>query len=292
MRYFIFSVLTGAIFVQDIQAQPAAAGVAVEVAAAPSFSLENFQAKLEALKSPEAKGQLIAEAFEQRDRGFGDCNVKMKMILRNQRGETSERDMEFRTLEVKDVPDRSDKSFVIFHTPRDVNGTALLSHAHIETPDDQWLYLPAIKRTKRISSKNKSGPFMGSEFAYEDITSNEIRKFSWKLLGEETCAGLQCYKIERKPLYENSGYTKQVVWIDMDHFRLQKIDYYDRKDTRVKTQTMKNYRLYEGKHWRADEWFVENHQTGKSTTLIFEGYQFNNGFSDIDFEKARLKSGR
>ena len=73
----------------------------------------------------------------------------------------SKRELEIRTLEVKDD---GDKSLTVFHTPRDVRGTALLTFSHGVDPDDQWLYLPALRRVKRIASNNQSGPFMGSEF--------------------------------------------------------------------------------------------------------------------------------
>ena len=104
--------------------------------------------------------------------------------------------LSLRTLE---VPDESvgDKSLIIFDSPRDIKGTALLSYAKILDPDDQWLYLPALKRVKRISSVNKSGPFVGSEFAFEDFTALELNKYA-SLTGGlqvetekrgETCSG-------------------------------------------------------------------------------------------------------
>jgi aldehyde:ferredoxin oxidoreductase len=100
----------------------------------------------------------------------------MVMILRNKRGQESKRELEIRTLEVKDD---GDKSLTVFHTPRDVRGTALLTYSHGVDPDDQWLYLPALRRVKRIASNNQSGPFMGSEFAYEDLSSQEIDKYTY-----------------------------------------------------------------------------------------------------------------
>ena len=74
---------------------------------------------------------------------------------------------------------------MVFRTPRDIEGTALLSHAQILEPDNQWLYLPALKRVKRISSANKSGPFVGSEFAFEDFTALELNKYDYVWLSEE-----------------------------------------------------------------------------------------------------------
>ena len=107
----------------------------------------------------EDKGLEIAKEADRRDEGYGDSRSKMVMILRNKRGQESKRELDIRTLEVKGD---GDKSMTVFHTPRDVRGTALLTFSHGVEPDEQWLYLPALRRVKRIASNNKSGPFMGS----------------------------------------------------------------------------------------------------------------------------------
>ncbi len=125
--------------------------------------------------TPDEKGFEIAARSDRTDVGFGESEVELQMVLRNAAGQEATRSLRISTLE---KPDESvgDKSLVLFNTPRDIRGTALLSHAKILDPDDQWLYLPSLKRVKRISSSNKSGPFVGSEFAYEDISSQEVEK--------------------------------------------------------------------------------------------------------------------
>ncbi|MDH3857545.1 MAG: outer membrane lipoprotein-sorting protein, partial [Gammaproteobacteria bacterium] len=106
--------------------------------------------------TPEEKGFEIAARSDRTDLGFGNSRVVLQMILRNRAGQESMRTLEIATLEKPDEK-VGDKSLVLFHTPRDIEGTALLSHAKILDPDDQWLYLPALKRVKRIASSNKSG---------------------------------------------------------------------------------------------------------------------------------------
>ncbi len=130
-------------------------------------------------QSAEEKGLEIVTAADQRDSGWKHLTSEMEMILRNRTGKESRRKMTSRQLEVEGD---GDKSLSLFKEPRDVAGTAMLTFSYGLDADDQWLYLPAIKRVKRISSKNKSGPFMGSEFAFEDIGSPEIENFptdSW-----------------------------------------------------------------------------------------------------------------
>ena len=125
-------------------------------------------------ESPEEKGLAIAQEMDRRDRGWKDQRATLVMTLRNRQGQESRRALRINTLE---VDDDGDKSLTVFDSPRDVKGTAFLSFTHSTKPDDQWLYLPALKRVKRISSRNKSGSFMGSEFAYEDLSSQEVEKF-------------------------------------------------------------------------------------------------------------------
>ena len=239
----------------------------------------------------EKKGYEIAARSDRSDRGFKDSSVDMKMILRTKSGRETVRELSQRTLELPDE-NVGDKSLVVFSSPRDIDGTALLSHAKILDPDDQWLYLPALKRVKRISSANKSGPFVGSEFAFEDFTAQELNKFGHKWLKEETFAGLKCDVIERTPKYEKSGYTKQIAWIDQKDFQIRKVDFYDRKNSLLKTLELTDYKKYNGKFWRPLTMTMKNHQTGKSTVLTYEDFKFGVGLSDSAFVSSSLSRTR
>ena len=240
-------------------------------------------------QTAEEKGLAIAVEADKRDEGFGDSTANMVMELKNKQGDTSTRYIRIKTLEV--IGD-GDKSMSIFDEPADVKGTAFLTFSHALEPDEQWLYLPALKRVKRINSKNKSGPFMGSEFAYEDIASQEVEKYTYKYLRDETMNGTDCFVIERYPAYEHSGYTRQVVWINKEEYRPEKVVFYDRKNSLLKTLTYDGYRQYLDKYWRADEMFMQNHQTGKSTKLTWSDYKFMTGLEDRDFNKNSLKRAR
>jgi outer membrane lipoprotein-sorting protein len=242
-------------------------------------------------EDPVAKGEAVARESDERDRGFHDSRAELQMILENRAGQTSERRMRVQTLEVPDEDD-GDKSLVVFDEPRDVKGTALLSYAHILEPDDQWLYLPALKRVKRIASNNKSGPFVGSEFAFEDFVAQELNKYEYRWLRDEACGDLQCFVVEQRPLYENSGYTRQIAWYDKSEYRLQKIDFTDRKDQLLKTLTFDDYRQYLDKYWRAHDLHMVNHQTGKKTRLLIEKIEFQTGLDESDFTRNSLERTR
>jgi len=240
-------------------------------------------------ETAEEKGLAISKETKARDLGWSDMQANMKMVLRNKQGQESLREIRMKSLE---VADDGDKSLTVFDKPRDVKGTAFLSFSHPVGADDQWLYLPALKRVKRIASRNKSGPFMGSEFAYEDLTSFEIEKYSYKYLRDEACEGGTCFVVEQYPVDKHSGYTRRVVWIDQDEYRIWKVDFFDRKNSALKTLTFEGYNQYLDKYWRADLQKMVNHQNGKSTDLVWNDYRFATGLTDKDFNKNTLKRAR
>lgn len=241
-----------------------------------------------AQEADEVRGQEIAAEADRRDLGWKDNASTMRMVLRNRNGDESLRELRRETIEV-DEPGAGDKSLITFDSPRDVAGTSLLSHTKILDPDDQWLFLPALKRVKRISSANKSGPFVGSEFAYEDLVSQEVDKYGYRFLREEACGDLQCFIVERYPLYEHSAYTKQIVSWDTSEYRVQRIDFYDRKDSLLKSLTYHEYGQYLGQYWRPNRMSMANVQNGKSTDLEFSDWTFANGLSESDFTPSRLR---
>jgi outer membrane lipoprotein-sorting protein len=241
-------------------------------------------------QSPDAdRGLAIALEADRRDTGFSDSEVSLRMILRNRHGDESTRAMHTSVLEVEGD---GDKAIIVFDEPRDVSGTAFLSHTHKEGSDDQWLYLPALRRVKRIASNNKAGPFMGSEFAYEDISSQEVEKYTYRYVRDEVLDGQPTFVVERDPVDDRSGYSWQLVWYDQAEYRPVKIEFYDRKESLLKTLTFHEYRQHLGQFWRAQRYEMVNHQTGKSTTLQWGAYSFQAGLSDRDFDTNSLRRAR
>src|SRR5215217_1707573 len=222
-------------------------------------------------------GVIIAKEADKRDNGWSSVAMSFTMTLKNKSGQETVRKLHSNMLEVKND---GDKSLVVFDNPSDVKGTASLVYSHKKDGDDQWLYLPALKQVKRISSSNKSGPFMGSEFAYEDVSSQEVEKFTYKYIGSSKANEQECLLVERYPVDKNSGYHRQQVWFNKANYRVEKIDYYDRKDVLIKTLTYRGYNLYKQKFWRPDEMRMYNHQTGKQTITRFSYYQFGVNLSE------------
>ncbi len=240
-------------------------------------------------QTPEERGLEISQEADRRGNGFGDFRAEMEMILKNRRGDESRRYIRVLGLEVEGD---GDKGMSIFDEPADVKGTAMLTYSYKVKSDDQWLYLPALKRVKRIASKKKDGPYMGSEFAYEDLGSQEVEKYTYKYLRDEVYQGMDCFVVERYPVDKYSGYTRQVTWIDKEEYLPRRTDYYDRKNGLLKTLTFIGYKKYLEHHWRPDEMFMENHQTGKTTRIVWRNYRFRTGLKESDFQVNDLKRAR
>jgi len=236
----------------------------------------------------EERGLEIAREADRRDSGWVDSRSEMEMVLRNKHGQESIRRLRVKQLE---VPADGDKGFTVFDEPADIKGTALLTFSHKTESDDQWLYLPALKRVKRIASADKSGAFMGSEFAFEDISSQEVEKYAYKHLRDEALGAQECFVIERYPASRYSGYTRQIAWIDKAEYRVLRVDYHDRKGSELKTLVFDGYRRY-GRHWRPDSMLMTNLQTGKSTLLRWKNYAFGVSLPPSDFTQEALKRAR
>lgn len=242
---------------------------------------------LDAISDPAAKGSAIAKETERRDTGFKDYIANAEMVLMQGDKEVSRREFHTKVLEV--LGD-GDESVNVFSSPKDVAGTAILIHAHGLSPDDQWLYLPALKRVKRISTRSKSGPFVGSEFAYEDISTWVPEKYTYRFLEKTKLDDNDCFLVENTPAYSDSGYSKLHEWVDAKIFRPRKIEYYDRKGDLLKTLVFEGYHQYLDNYWRPSKMTMINHQTGRSTQLIWKEYQFATGLSESDIAQSKLSS--
>ena len=217
-------------------------------------------------ETAEEKGLKITTDNKAFNDGFGGEKSQMTMVLINAHGDKTVRKMTSVATEVKGDGDRSRIEFI---EPADVRGTRMLTWSHGTKNDDQWLYLPSLKRVKRISSRSKSGSFMGSEFAYEDLGSQEIEKYTYKYVKDEQLDGRNHWVIEQVPTDKKSGYSRQVSWVDQEYRQPAKVVFYDRKGALLKTFTFAGYKQY-GKWWRAMSIDAINHQTKKRSTLTWE----------------------
>jgi len=240
--------------------------------------------------TPIEQGRALFVEKDRRESGYQDLRVELEMVLRDRRGNESRRDLTISQLE---MPGEGDRLLVVFDTPKPIRGTALLSYSYKAESDDQWLYLPATKRVRRIASQNKSGPFLSSEFAFEDMILQELEKFDYRLLGVEPCGEHHCYRVERRPLDPFSGYSRQELLLEGQSLRVERVDYFDRVDRPLKYLVADDYQLFDGQYWKAGRMVMENLQTGKITELFWRDYRFANGFvAERDFSTNSLLRAR
>jgi hypothetical protein len=235
--------------------------------------------------TPAERGREIASEADRRARGFGDYRARLDMILHDRRGKETRRELELYSLEISADEERS---LVYFHSPRDIRGTGLLTYSQRDREDEQWLYLPALRRTKRISSSGRSSPFMGSEFAYEDLAPTFVSQYEYSYVRQEECEGLTCFVVERYPNYEGTGYRRQQLWIDVDEYRVLRVDSWDLRDRQLKTLTLSAYERYVDRVWKPGEALMVNHRTEETTLLRWYDYQFETGLTENDFSRAAL----
>ncbi|MCB4746012.1 MAG: outer membrane lipoprotein-sorting protein [Sulfurovum sp.] len=206
------------------------------------------------------------------------------MVLRNAQGVENKRKLKV----LRKEGSHGDRSFIEFLYPNDIKGTKLLSFEVIGKDDKQWLYLPALKRIKRISSRNKSGSFAASEFSYEDISSVNYQNYTYSGEAEiDTKNGKSYFKIVRKPIDKYSGYSKQIIWIDKKDYLIRFGEYYDRHGKLLKKVHFSKYKKTEGV-WRIFEIDIENIQNHKSSKLIWKSDKIHIPIKNTDVSKRVL----
>lgn len=231
-------------------------------------------------EAPEEKGQRIMVMARQHHGGFGDLSVEIVMVRHRRDGDDTVRHLRRKAVE---VDGDGSKSLLIFDGPADIRGTALLTFAHATGPHDQWLYLPALDRAKRIRSPNGWGPLIGSELAYLDPLSQYLGSYAYKWQRDETCAGgLDCWVLEATPVDETAGLARHVLWIDKAAYRVHKIDLHGRAGALQRSLSFADYRRHLGRHWRAGRLSVVDRKTGMTTIFTFHNYAFATGLTDLD----------
>ena len=173
---------------------------------------------LPALAADDPKAREIMTAVDERDDGDNQTS-NMQMVLIDKRGK--QRVRELRSFRKDRDPD--ELSMMFFLSPADVEDTGFLTYDFddADKDDDQWLYLPALKKTKRIASSDKSGSFMGSDFSYADMTDRPLEKYEYELLKEGELDGHPVWIIQSTPIDEEeideTGYTKSIQFVRKDN---------------------------------------------------------------------------
>jgi uncharacterized protein len=215
------------------------------------------------------------------------------MLLINDKGQTRERK---NTTISKLQPNGIDSRLLVkFSTPADIKGTAFLQVEHIDGDDDEWIYLPALAKSRRLVANNKKDSFVGSDFSYGDISLPKVDLYQHNLLRSEAVDGQDCYVIESIPKTEttktDSGYSKKITWLRKDNFLETKVEYYDVSGRLMKIQLVSNHKLLEPdtQRWTALHREMINQQTGHKTIFNFDKVEADVPVSDDLFTTRYLE---
>lgn len=228
------------------------------------------------------RGRAIYAQRDRNDTGFGTQQVRMHMQLRSPEGRSAERDLEIRVREGDEG--KGDRILLVFDAPRDIAGTALLTHERRGAEDDdQWLYMPAYKRTKRIAGGDRSGRFVGTEFSYEDLAGDPVEDFRYRYLREDRYRNRAVHVIDRMPNNPNSAYSRQETWVDASNRQILKALLFDQKGRHVKTLETSDWKRYQGRYWRPQRLVMTHVPSGRSTEMTAGEYRFDVELRKRDF---------
>lgn len=194
-----------------------------------------------------------------------------------------------RRIEIKKRNTQKQEVLVRLQKPADVKGVGLLSVMEKDS-ENQWLYLPSQKKSRRIASTSKKEKFLDSEFSYEDFSASTYKNFKNKLLEETTLEGKAVRVVESTTENSDSPYKKIVTWVDNSDFKPLKTEYYDQEGKLLKVMDFSDYKQFGKGAWRAQMVKVENVQNKRKTILKMSDLKINSGLQEKEFSKQALEA--
>lgn len=236
----------------------------------------------------------IMQAVDDRDDG-DNRTADMKMVLIDKNG-----DERIRSIRSFDKDKGEDKQRIMFFlSPADVKDTGFLTYDYddYDKDDDQWLYLPALRKSKRIASSDKSGSFMGSDFNYSDMTRRNLDDYDFKILKEDEVRGHKVWLIESKPrsrdVIDETGYEKSVVFVRQDNFVVVRAVNWVNEGNRLKYLDVEKLEKIDG-IWTILAMSMTTKQgkvTLHKTNLYFDNVKYNQNLTEDMFSVRRLEKG-
>ncbi len=218
-----------------------------------------------------------------------DRKTVSRMILVNKRGKKRERVM----LSFSKDYGKDTKTLFYFRKPADVKGVGFLTFNYddLSRDDDRWLYLPALKKVRRISGSSKNDYFMGSDFTYDDMGGRSVDEDSHQLIKEDTINGILCWVVESVSKDKDYMYSKVIRWIAQDSNVGVKAEYFDRQGDLIKTLTITDFKKHQG-FWTVIKMVMKNHQEQHETVLEIDEIDYDSGLKDRLFKVSTLERGR
>lgn len=216
-----------------------------------------------------------------------------KMTLINNRGQTREREVVRYEKSYDGAGGVDQKTLIIFNYPADIRGTGLLlwSYTDPDKDDDRWLYLPALKRIRRIAGESKNDYFMGTDFTYDDMGARNIDDDNHTLLGKEVLNGEECFKIESVAKKKDDLYSKKISWVLPEKWVIVKVEFYDKNGALLKELTVSDVHEVDN-IWTGHVLFMDNFAKSHQTKIEVRKVEYNCDISDQVFTQTTLQRGR
>jgi len=246
--------------------------------------------------APAATARELLERVKTLDdttRHWTDRSETLTLVITDARGGERRRELEIRN---KRYPGDEDKALSFFLSPPEVKGTGFLQWSHKQADDDQWLYLPAVRRTRRITAQLKDESFMGTDFSYRDLeilaeyqrwTEDEAPA---SLTGDEPVDGVACHVIALRPKQDGMAYGKLVLWLEHDRLVARRMDFFDHDDKAVKTLSFSDIRDV-GAVPTAHTLEMRNLEKSSRTHVTVSDVAYDKGLDDEVFTQRYLERG-
>jgi len=239
-------------------------------------------------------GKSIADKTYEKDDGVS-VSRKLTMELKDKRGKIRIRE----TTAMRKYFDQEKRLAIFYLTPTSVKGTAFLTFDYPDASidDDQWLYMPALRKTRRISAANRGDYFLGTDLTYEDIkleTRISREDYNYKTVGTEVIDGNKTYVLEGTPkndkIAKELGYSKVKYWVDAAVWMLRKANSWDTAGNHLKTVVISDFKKVQG-IWTYHQIEVNNHKTKHQTIFRFSDIDYETPLDDAVFTKETLVNG-
>lgn len=226
--------------------------------------------------------QIAEKAYHIED--GNDCKSIIEMLIIKPDGNKRTRNLSFSR---KDYGEDS-RSLIVFTSPADVKGTSFLTWNHVKDSNDQWLFLPALKKTKRIGTASQSDSFMGSDFSYDDMSKRSTSKDDYRIIGSKTVDSADCYVLEALAKDKSEAFVKRIIWVRKDNFIIIKAEFYDAAGVLSKQYTAGD--IQKINNINTIHFFrMEDVKNGGHSTMKLSNVTYNSGLHDRMFSVQGLK---
>jgi outer membrane lipoprotein-sorting protein len=244
----------------------------------------------QAEKGPSAR-EIMDKVTTTRKLDGSEAVIKMTVVGEN--GQAREREISMAT-KLYDGG-KTEKRIYHFLSPADVQGTGILVYDYEAKPDDVWIFLPALRKTRRVVSTQRAQSFMGSEFSYGDLNIPSLDDFDYTLVKEEASGGEPCYVVDLVPkskeIAEAEGYSKKTYWVSKAKMAVVRGLYYDKDGKLLKELIAQDIKLLDpkNKRYRAMHMEMINKQNGRRSVFETKKVAFSPNTKDDYFTTAYLE---